>query len=61
MTATAVASSSFLTEETVNQVRWITFNRPKQRYPLSLLMLAALTKDPAGTTVGEALITHASL
>lgn len=36
-------TSPYLLEETLNNVRWLTLNRPKQRNPLSLNMLAALT------------------
>ena len=44
MTAPAIENIPFLKEDTVNQVRWITLNRPKQRNPLSSLMLEALSK-----------------
>lgn len=44
MTTAVADTSPLLIEETSNQVRWITLNRPKQRNPLSSLMLAALTK-----------------
>lgn len=43
MTATTVDSSPFIKEETVNHVRWITLNRPRQRNPLSIIMLEKLT------------------
>lgn len=35
-------NSPFIEEETRNGVRWITLNRPRQRNPLSTLMLGAL-------------------
>ena len=43
-TSDADNSAPLLKEETANQVRWITLNRPKQRNPLSSHMLEALTK-----------------
>ena len=42
MSDTATDKSPFLEEETNDGVRWITLNRPKQRNPLSILMLDAL-------------------
>ncbi len=43
MTAPAADNSALLKTNTLNQVRWITLNRPKQRNPLSSQMLEELT------------------
>lgn len=50
MTLPTAQNGPLLTEDTVNQVRWITLNRPRQRNPLSSLMLDSLTRavDNAG-------------
>lgn len=43
MTTSPIEKNPLLLEETVNRVRWITLNRPKQRNPLSTELLTALT------------------
>jgi enoyl-CoA hydratase/carnithine racemase len=43
MTTAAIEKNALILEETRNQVRWITLNRPEQRNPLSTEMLTALT------------------
>ena len=40
---TTVKTAPYVLEETKNHVRWITLNRPKQRNPLSISMIDALT------------------
>lgn len=44
MTVQTSVNDALVHEDTVNQVRWITLNRPKQRNPLSSQMLEALTR-----------------
>ena len=44
MTSIAKESTPFLIEEAVNNVRWITLNRPEQRNRLSSRMLSELTR-----------------
>jgi enoyl-CoA hydratase/carnithine racemase len=44
MATSTAENSPLLMEDTVNQVRWITLNRPEKRNPLSSLMLEALSK-----------------
>ncbi len=43
MSTETSSSEAYVLEETINNVRWITLNRPKQRNPLSINMLESLT------------------
>ncbi len=46
-------STPYLLEETTNNVRWLTFNRPKQRNPLSINMLDALSSALSDAAADE--------
>ncbi|MEM8497939.1 MAG: enoyl-CoA hydratase [Pseudomonadota bacterium] len=44
MSSETSSDQAYVLEETINNVRWLTLNRPKQRNPLSINMLKSLTK-----------------
>ncbi len=63
MSETAYSDQPYIIESTLNNVRWITLNRPKQRNPLSIRMIESLIQalnDAGADTAVRAIVIAAS-